>query len=339
MTQDHEREVMLDFVRVTETAALRAAPWMGKGDREAADAGAVDGMRGMLDLVRVRGTVVIGEGEKDKAPMLYVGEQVGTGDGPEVDIAVDPLEGTRLLAHGLPNALSVLVAAERGSIMPVPTFYMEKIAVGPQAAGHIDITAPVRENLRVVAAVLGRPVTELTVVILDRPRHAKLIQEVREVGARIKLISDGDVAPAIAAAMEGTGVDMLLGIGGAPEGVLTAAAMKCLGGELQCRLWLQSEEDEARAHAAGFTDFKRVYNQDDLIKGDRVIFAATGVTDGDLLRGVRYFGRTARTQSLLMRAQTKTIRFIDTIHNLEHKTLRSRRRNQEILARAAEQAI
>lgn len=333
---DHEREVMLDFVRVTETAALRAAPWMGKGDREAADDAAVDGMRGMLDLVRIRGTVVIGEGEKDKAPMLYVGESVGTGEGPEVDIAVDPLEGTRLLANGMPNALSVLVAAERGAILPVPTFYMEKIAVGPAAAGHIDINAPVRENLRVVAAVLGRRVSEVTVVILDRPRHARLIEEVRQVGARIKLITDGDVAAGIATALEGTGVDMLMGIGGAPEGVLTAAALKCLGGEIQCRLWLQSPEDEARAHAAGLTDSRRVYTQDDLVRGDRVIFAATGVTDGDLLKGVRYYGRTARTHSLLMRAHTKTVRMVETIHNLEYKTLRSRRQNQEIAAREAE---
>ncbi|MEW6045262.1 MAG: class II fructose-bisphosphatase [Bacillota bacterium] len=332
---DREREVMLDFLRVTETAALRAAPWMGKGNKEAADDAAVDGMRGMLDLVRVKGTVVIGEGEKDKAPMLYIGEEVGTGEGPEVDIAVDPLEGTRLVANGLPNALSVLVAAERGAIQRVPSFYMEKVAVGPQAAGHIDINAPVRENLRVVAAVLGKRVSELTVVILDRPRHARLIQEVREVGARIKLISDGDVAAGIATALEATGVDMLLGIGGAPEGVLTAAALKCLGGELQCRLWFQNPEDEARAAAAGFTDPKRVHTQDDLIRTDRVIFAATGVTDGDLLKGVRYTGQTARTHSILMRGHTKTVRLIETIHNLEHKTLRSRRGNQEIAARPA----
>ncbi|HEY8425876.1 MAG TPA: class II fructose-bisphosphatase [Limnochordales bacterium] len=334
---DREREVMLDFLRVTETAALRAAPWMGKGDKQAADDAAVDGMRGMLDLVRVRGTVVIGEGEKDKAPMLYVGEEVGTGDGPEVDIAVDPLEGTRLVANGLPNALSVLVAAERGSVLPVPSFYMQKIAVGPRAAGHIDINAPVRENLRVVAAVLGKRVTELTVVILDRPRHARLIQEVRELGARIKLISDGDVAAGIATALEGTGVDLLLGIGGAPEGVLTAAALKCLGGEIQCKLWFSSPEEESRAAASGFQP-DRVYTQDDLIGTDRVIFAATGVTDGDLLKGVRYEGRTARTHSLLMRAHTKTVRVIETIHHLEHKTLRSRRRNEEVAARAAEEA-
>lgn len=335
--QDREREVMLDFLRVTETAALRAAPWMGKGDKQAADDAAVDGMRGMLDLVRVRGTVVIGEGEKDKAPMLYVGEEVGTGDGPEVDIAVDPLEGTRLVANGLPNALSVLVAAERGSVLPVPSFYMQKIAVGPRAAGHIDINAPVRENLRVVAAVLGKRVAELTVVILDRPRHARLIQEVRELGARIKLISDGDVAAGIATALEDTGVDVLLGIGGAPEGVLTAAALKCLGGEIQCKLWFATPEEESRAEAAGF-QAGRVYTQDDLIRTDRVIFAATGVTDGDLLKGVRYEGRTARTHSLLMRAHTKTVRLIETIHHLEHKTLRSRRRNEEVAARAAEEA-
>ncbi|MBI2914780.1 MAG: class II fructose-bisphosphatase [Firmicutes bacterium] len=322
---------MLDFVRVTETAALRAARWMGKGDKLAADQAAVDGMRGMLDLVNISGVVVLGEGEKDKAPMLYLGERVGRGTGePEVDVAVDPLEGTRLVANGLPNAISVIVTAGRGCILPVPSFYMQKIAVGPRAMGHIDINAPVRENIRVVAAVLGRKPHDLTVVILDRPRHKQLIEEVRATCARIKLISDGDVAAGIATGLEGTGVDMLMGIGGAPEGVLTAAALKCLGGEIQCKLWLPEEADRKKAAAAGFDRPDRVFTIEDMVKGDSVLFAATGVTDGDLLKGVRYRGTTATTTSLLMRARTKTIRTIETTHNLEHKTVRSRQQDTEL---------
>lgn len=325
---------MLDFTRVTETAALRAAQWMGKGDKEAADQAAVDGMRGMLDLVNVRGTVILGEGEKDKAPMLFNGEEVGRWhpSAPALDIAVDPLEGTRLVAKGLPNAMSVIVAAEKGSLLPVPSFYMQKIAVGPAAVGHIDIDAPPEHNIRSVAKALGKRVENLTVVILDRPRHEGLIKAVREAGARIKLISDGDVAAAIAPALEDSGIDILMGIGGAPEGVLTAAAIRCLGGELQTRLWVPTPEDQERARAAGFTDFSRVYTHRDLVTSNSCIFAATGITDGDLLRGVRYSGTTARTHSVVMRARTRTIRFIETIHHLEHKTLRSRRENRELPA-------
>ncbi|MGE5599236.1 MAG: class II fructose-bisphosphatase [Bacteroidota bacterium] len=329
--EDREREIMLDLVRVTETAALMAGRLMGLGDKEAVDGAAVDGMRGMLDLLRITGTVVIGEGEKDRAPMLYLGERLGHGDGAtEVDIAVDPVEGTRLVARGLPNALSIIVVAARGALMSVPSYYMHKIAVGPRARGHIDLDAPVRENIRVVAAALGRKARDLTVVILDRPRHARLIEEVRQTGARIKLISDGDVAASIAACLDDTGVDMLMGIGGAPEAVLTAAAIKCLGGELQTRMWWQDEAEERRAAAAGFPDPARIFTADDLVRGESVIFAATGVTDGDLLRGVRYYGDRAFTNSLVMRGKTGTVRKIETWHNLTRKTLRSKQREQEV---------
>lgn len=323
--QDKEREIMLDLVRVTETAALRAARYMGLGNKELIDGAAVDGMRGMLSLVNIRGTVVIGEGEKDKAPMLYNGEIVGAqhpGE-VEVDIAVDPVEGTNLVASGLPGALSVIVVAAKGSLMPVPSFYMNKIAVGPGARGRIDINASPRENLRVVAAALGKAVRDLTVVILNRPRHEDLIKEVRAAGARIKLISDGDVSAAIAACGTDTGVDMLMGIGGAPEAVLSAAAIKCLGGELQTKLWIKDDEQAKRAREAGFTDFDAVYSQEDLAKGDSIIFAATGITDGDLLRGVRYRGTQATTDSVVMRMRTGTVRFIHTVHDLTRKTLRS----------------
>jgi fructose-1,6-bisphosphatase II len=303
--EDREREIMLELVRVTETAALRAGRCMGMGNLNLVDEAAVDGMRGMLSLVNIKGTIVIGEGEKDHAPMLYNGEVVGTGnDKRELDIAVDPVEGTRLVANGLPNAISVIVIASRGSLMPVPTFYMQKLAVGPAAKEYIDINAPVRENLRVVAAALGRRVKDLTVVILDRPRHAELIREVREAGARIKLITDGDVAGAISTALPDTGVDLLMGIGGAPEAVITAAAMKCLGGELQAKLSVRNEEDAARATEAGFDDFDRVYSSEDLARGDSLIFAATGITDGDMLQGVRFYGPKATTESIVMRMLT-----------------------------------
>lgn len=327
--EDKERVIMLDLVRVTETAALRAARWMGMGNKEAADQAAVDGMRGMLDLVNFEGVVIIGEGEKDEAPMLYIGEHVGSGNGEVVDVAVDPLEGTRLVAQGLPNAMSVFVAAKKGSLKAIPTFYMDKIAVGPAAAGHIDINAPVRENLRVVAAALGRKVRDLTVVILNRPRHEKLISEVRACGARIKLISDGDVSAGMATALPDTGVDMLMGIGGSPEGVLTAAALRCLGGEIQAKIWLQSEEERKKALEAGY-DPDKVYITDDLAAGDSIIFVATGITDGDLLRGVRYYGDRAVTHSVVMRAKTRTVRFIEAHHDLRYKTLRSKQEKKEL---------
>ncbi len=263
--------------------------------------------------------------------MLYNGEEVGTGrDNQELDIAVDPVEGTRLVANGLPNAISVIVVASRGSLMPVPTFYMQKLAVGPEAKDYIDINAPVRENLRVVAAALGRRVKDLTVVILDRPRHAELIHEVRQAGARIKLITDGDVAGAISTALPNTGVDLLMGIGGAPEAVITAAAMKCLGGEIQTKLWVRNEEDTARARENGFSDFDRVYSSEDLARGDSLIFAATGITDGDMLQGVRFYGPKATTESIVMRMLTGTVRRIHTTHDLSRKTLRSFQAGQEM---------
>ena len=321
--QDREREIMLELVRVTETAALRAGRFMGTGDKNAVDGAAVDGMRGMLSLVNVNGTVIIGEGEKDEAPMLFNGEKVGSDDPNyvEIDIAVDPVEGTNLVASGLPNAISVLVAAEKGSLMPVPTFYMEKLAVGPEASGYIDIDAPIRENLRVVAAALGRKVKDLTLVILDRPRHSELINEIRSTGARIKLVTDGDVSGAIATALPDTGVDMLVGIGGAPEAVITAAAMKCLGGEIQTKIWARDEADRQHAIDNGFTDLNRVYTSEDLARGKNIIFTATGVTDGDMLKGVRYYGNKATTESLVMRMETGTLRRINTIHDLSRKTL------------------
>lgn len=329
--EDREREIMLELVRVTETAALLAGRCMGMGDKELVDGAAVDGMRGMLSLININGTVVIGEGEKDCAPMLYNGERVGTCTvTDEVDIAVDPVEGTSLVANGLPNALSVIVVAARGSLIPVPTFYVRKIAVGPEARDYIDINAPTRENLRVVAAALGRRVKDLTVVILNRPRHEELIREVREAGARIKLIQDGDVAGAIATALPDTGVDMLMGIGGGPEAVLSAAAIKCLGGEIQTKLWFRNEEDKAKSIRAGFDDMEKVYTANDLAKGDSIIFAATGITDGDMLRGVRYYGKRATTDSIVMRMLTGTVRHIRTTHDLARKTLRSFKAGQEL---------
>ncbi|MCG0240024.1 MAG: class II fructose-bisphosphatase [Firmicutes bacterium] len=315
-----ERELTLELVRVTEAAALACARWMGRGDKQKADQLAVDAMRAAFDTVQIDGIVVIGEGEMDEAPMLYIGERVGAGGDP-VDVAVDPLEGTNLVAKGLPGAIAVVAVAPRGCLLHAPDMYMEKIAVGPQAAGCIDITASVTANLRWVARAKNKDVSDLTVVILDRERHRKIIQECREAGARIKLISDGDVAPAVAACIEDTGVDMLLGIGGAPEGVLAAAALKCLGGDMQARLRPETEEELARMQAMGIKDPDQVLLLDDLCKGDDVIFAATGITDGDLLRGVRYFGqgRMARTHSVVMRSRTGTVRFIEATHRLERK--------------------
>lgn len=316
-----ERELALEFVRVTEAAALAAGRWMGRGQKDAADRAAVDAMRALLESVSIAGTVVIGEGEMDEAPMLYIGERVGCAQSPEVDVAVDPLEGTNLVAKGLPNAIAVLAVAEKGCLLHAPDMYMQKIAVGPQAAGCIDIDAPVLHNLQAIAKATGRHIHDLTVVILDRERHAGIIREVREAGARIKLISDGDVAPAVATAFPDSGVDLLLGIGGAPEGVLAAAALKCLGGEMQARLWPQSPEEAARAEQMGIRDIKAVLTHNDLARGDDVIFAATGITDGDLLRGVRYLGEKARTHSIVMRAKTGTVRFVEAMHTIERKPM------------------
>ena len=309
-----DRNLALELARVTEAAALAAARWMGRGNKEAGDQAAVDAMRLMLRTVDCDGIVVIGEGEKDEAPMLFNGEQVGTGSGPQVDVAVDPVDGTRLLALGRPNALAVVGVADRGSMFdPGPVFYMDKIAVGPDAAGVIDITASVEVNLRAIAQAKRKDLDDLTVVVLDRPRHAQLIADIRHTGARIRLISDGDVAGAIMAAVENTGVDALMGIGGTPEGVISACALKCLGGSIQGRLWPRDEAEAKAAIAAGY-DLSRVLTTDDLVASDNAFFAATGITDGELLKGVRYHGTGATTQSVVMRSRSGTVRTIDARH-------------------------
>ncbi|NPV90741.1 MAG: class II fructose-bisphosphatase [Firmicutes bacterium] len=314
-----ERELALEFVRVTEAAALASGRLMGRGDKEGADAAAVNAMRIVFDTVQIDGVVVIGEGEMDEAPMLYIGERLGTGVPPLVDIAVDPLEGTNIVAKGLTGAISTLAVAERGCLLNAPDMYMDKIAVGPKAVGRISLDLPPEENLREVARALDKDVADLTVVILDRPRHNDLIAAVRQAGARIKLITDGDVAPAVAAAFEDSGVDIMMGIGGAPEGVLAAAALRCVGGEMQGRLWPEDDDDVARAKKIGITDVHRLLTMDDLVRSEDVIFAASGITDGDLLQGVRYMGHTAKTHSLVMRGYTGTIRFIEAIHRLDKK--------------------
>ncbi|HLJ66139.1 MAG TPA: class II fructose-bisphosphatase [Chloroflexota bacterium] len=317
-THPLQRNLALELVRVTEAAALHAARWMGRGDKEAADQAAVDAMRDALRYVDMDGVVVIGEGEKDEAPMLYIGERVGTGRAPKVDVAVDPIDGTNLTAKGLPNAITVVALAERGSMYYDPNIvYMEKIAVGKEAKGAIDIHAPVRDNLMRIARFMERNVEDLTVVVLDRPRHEQLIEDIRATGARIKLITDGDVAGAVMAALPGdTGVDVLMGIGGTPEAVLAACALKCLGGEMQCKLWPRSEEERKRAEANGNTDLNRVLTLDDLVKSDDVMFAATGITNGEFLRGVRYRGDYAETYSIMMRARSGTMRRFETHHDI-----------------------
>lgn len=313
-----DRNLALELVRVTEAAALACGRWVGKGDKNAADAAATDAMRRTLDSVGISGTVVIGEGEMDEAPMLYIGEKVGNGASTEVDIAVDPLEGTNICAKGMNGSIATIALAPRGGFLHAPDMYMEKIAVGPSARGVIDINLPPRENLRRVAEAKSCRIEDLTVVILDRPRHEKMIQEIRKAGARIHLIPDGDVAPAIAAAVEGSGVDMLLGIGGAPEGVLAAAALKCLGGDMQGRLVFLHQEERDRALAMGIGDLEKVYSAEEMAEGD-VVFAATGVTSGDLLSGVRYFAGGAETHSIVMRSRSRTVRFIQARHRFEHK--------------------
>lgn len=313
-----ERSLTLELVRVTEAAALAAARWMGQGLKHEVDDAGTSAMRKVFDTVPMRGTVVIGEGEMDEAPMLYIGEKLGTGQGPEVDVAVDPIEGTNIVAKGLWNALAVVAIADKGNLLHAPDMYMDKIAVGPKAAGKIDINASVKENLQAVANALNKDISEVTAVVLDRERHQKLIGEIRSAGARIKLISDGDVAAAINTAFDDTGVDILFGIGGAPEGVLGAVALKCLGGEIQGKLLPQNKEEEQRCANMGINP-NQVLRMDDLVKGDDAIFAATGVTDGELLKGVRFHGTTATTQSIVMRAKTGTIRVIDGTHRLEKK--------------------
>ncbi|OZM73640.1 fructose-bisphosphatase class II [Amycolatopsis antarctica] len=312
-----DRNLAMELVRVTEAAAMAAGRWVGKGDKNGGDGAAVDAMRQLIGTVSMRGVVVIGEGEKDEAPMLFNGEEVGNGDGPDCDVAVDPVDGTTLMAKGMPNALAVLAVAERGAMFdPSAVFYMEKLAVGPEAAGTVDLAAPIAENIRRVAKAKHSGVSDVTVCILDRPRHERIVKEVREAGARIRFISDGDVAGAIATARPSTGVDMLIGIGGTPEGIIAASAMKCLGGELQGRLWPKDDEERRKAIDAGH-DLDRVLGNDDLVPGDNVFFCATGVTDGDLLRGVHYRAGGATTQSIVMRSKSGTVRLIDGYHRLE----------------------
>ncbi len=314
-----DRELALELVRVTEAAAIACGRWMGRGDKEAADGAAVAAMRTVFDLINMDGTVVIGEGELDEAPMLYIGERLGNGTAPKVDVAVDPLEGTNILAKGLPNAIAVVAAGEEGCLLHAPDVYMEKIAVGRWAKGKIDLDAPVIDNLRAVAKGTGKDIRDLIVVILDRPRNEELIQQIKAAGARLRLISDGDVAPAIATGINEEGPDIVWGIGGAPEGVLSAAALKCLGGEMQARLKPMSLAEQNRCQRMGITDVDKLLAMEDLVCGEEVMCAVTGITDGDLLKGVRYKGNEVRTNSLVMRATTGTIRFIEALHDLSRK--------------------
>jgi fructose-1,6-bisphosphatase II len=317
MGERPDRNIAMELVRVTEAAALAAGRWIGRGDKNRADGAAVDAMRLMIDTVSMRGTVVIGEGEKDQAPMLFNGEEVGNGDGPGTDVAVDPIDGTRLTAIGQPNALSVIALAERGSMFfPGSAVYMDKIACGSEAAGAIDITASPEENVRAVAKAKGVRPEEITVTVLDRPRHEELIAVVRDVGARVFLITDGDVAGAISAASHGTGIDLLMGIGGTPEGVISAAALKALGGAIQGRLHPRDEAERARLVAEGF-DMDKVLTTDDLVNGNDVFFAATGITDGSLLRGVRYHADGATTHSMVIRSRSGTVRYVEAHHQFE----------------------
>lgn len=334
MERKMEQELGLDFLRVVEAAAIASAQTMGQGDRKYSDHVAVEAMRKIMDTVPMRGEIVIGEGERDEAPMLYIGEKVGLGhkvaDGdrfPEVDIAVDPLEGTNLCATGSANAIAVMACAEKGGLLHAPDLYMQKLIVGPSSRGAVDIDAPVKDNLRAIARRLNRDIDDLVVIVLDRPRHQKLIADIREAGARIRLITDGDLSAGISAAVAGSGVHAVMGIGGAPEGVLTAAAMKCLNGQILARFALKDQledlEDRSRVPEGvvermkemGISDPHRIYDTDDLAPGKKIIFAATGVTDGTILRGIRFFGTGTRTSSIIMATErTKSVRFIDTVH-------------------------
>jgi fructose-1,6-bisphosphatase class II len=319
--QAETTDLSLELLRVVEQAAIACAHTMGQGDRHKSDQFAVEAMRRELDSVPIDGTIVIGEGERDEAPMLYIGERVGMGARtntahlyPEVDIAVDPLEGTNLCATGAANALAVLAASEKGGLLHAPDLYMEKLVVGPSARDLVDLDAPVRFNLRAIAQSLGRRVEDLVVIVLDRPRHERLIEEIRSSGARIRLIGDGDLSAGIAASVVGSGVHAVMGIGGAPEGVLTAAAMRCLGGEIYARLVVGTPEHEERCRAMGISDFGRIYRSKDLASGDNTVFVSTGVTDGTLMKGVRFFGDGIRTTSLVMQTHPHRIRFVDSIH-------------------------
>ncbi len=309
-----ETHLALEFVRVTEEGAIAAARTMGQGSVELADDAAVKAMRAALQEIAMDGTVVIGEGERDEAPMLYIGEQLGSEGGPSVDIAVDPLEGTNLVARGLNNAIAVIAVSERGGLLHAPDIYMEKLIVGPPAAGKINLDFPVLANLQIIADALQRRVQDLTVVILDRDRHRDLIEEVRSAGARIRLITDGDVTAAVACAISGTGVHAVMGIGGAPEGVLAAAALRCLGGGMVGRFWYRNDEERERVKSMGISDPDRVFNINELASGEQMIFVATAVTDGDMLRGVRFFGGGVRTQTLVMTGQRLLVRFVDSTH-------------------------
>lgn len=314
--QAPDRNLALELVRVTEAAAMAAGRWVGRGDKNGADGAAVDAMRTMISSVSMRGVVVIGEGEKDEAPMLFNGEEVGDGTGAEADVAVDPIDGTTLTATGMPNAIAVLAVSDRGTMFdPGACVYMEKIATGPEAADVIDITASIEANIQAVAKAKGADAEDVTVCILDRPRHEDIVRQVREAGARIKLISDGDIAGAIMAAKDGTGVDLMIGIGGTPEGIIAACAIKCLGGTIQGKLWPRNDEERAKAIAQGH-DLDRVLGCDDLVRGNNVFFVATGVTDGELLQGVRYRGGGATTHSLVMRSKSGTIRYVESQHRI-----------------------
>lgn len=313
-----ERSLSMELVRVTEGAALSSARWMGRGKKDEADDAATTAMRDVFDTVPMRGTVVIGEGEMDEAPMLYIGEKLGTGYGPRVDIAVDPVEGTNIVAAGGWNALAVLAIADQGNLLNAPDMYMDKIAVGPEAVGQIDINASVLDNLKAVAKAKNKDIQDVVATVLDRPRHEHIIAQLREAGARIKLINEGDVAGAINTAFDNTGVDILFGSGGAPEGVIAAVALKCLGGELIGKLLPQTDAELERCIKMGL-DVNKVLRMEDLVKGDDAIFAATGITDGELLRGVQFKGTHATTHSVVMRAKSGTVRFIDGRHSLKKK--------------------
>jgi fructose-1,6-bisphosphatase class II len=328
-----DSDLSLEFLRVVEQAAIACAHTMGQGDRHGSDHVAVEAMRRVMDTVPIDGTIVIGEGERDEAPMLYIGEKVGMAHAlhggsasgfPQVDIAVDPLEGTNLCATGAANAIAVLAASSRGGLLHAPDLYMEKLVVGPSSRDAVSLDAPVPDNLKAIARSLGRGVEDLVIIVLDRERHQKLISEIRATGARIKLIGDGDLSAGIAAAVVGSGVHAVMGTGGAPEGVLTAAAMRCLNGEIFARLVVTKPEHEARCRAMGITDFQKVYRSRDLAPGARVIFAATGVTDGTLMRGVRFFGDGVRTSSVIMQNDPHRIRFVDSIHVTPSKDVRIR---------------
>ena len=315
--QPIERNLAMELVRVTESAALSAARYMGYGDKELVDQAAVDAMRHTLEGIRMDGIVVIGEGEKDEAPMLYIGEKIGDGSNPKVDIAVDPIDGTTLLSKGLPGAIAAIAMSAQGTMhVPASIFYMDKICVGPEAKDAIDIEAPVKDNLAKIAKAIGRAVTDVTVVVLDRPRHVELLNEIRTAGARVKLITDGDIAGGIQASLPDSGVDVLMGVGGSPEAVLTAAAIRCIGGAIECKPWPRTPEERQEAIDSGI-DVDHVYPTEELVSGDDVFFSATGASTGDLLRGVRYYGHGAETQSLVMRSRSGTVRWIDATHNFE----------------------